>query len=212
MAGAALVASLLSVLMLVACDRVPKAPAAQRELTDADLPHMSLRLTDLPAGYTLAGEEYTPTDVLVANVTEQEDLRGLLESWGRVMGYRTAVDGSSSERLRTPVRVQNDIERFGDVAGARERLRGFDPLRDLGLNAAAIQEQKNRGSLGDEARAFRMLTHEGAGDRVVYAAVFRSGPVVSILFTMSDTFRDDKGDHAYRLSRLVDERIAATLK
>src|SRR5262249_10384447 len=163
--------------------------------------------TDLPAGYTLAGEEYTPTDVLVANVSEQEDLRGRLESWGRLMGYRTAVDGSSAERTKTPVRVQNDIERFSEANGARERLRGLDPLRELGLNASAWQEQRARGSLGDESRAFRMIAPEGATERVVYTAVFRSGPVVSILFTISDTFRDDKGDHAYRLSRLVDERI-----
>jgi len=204
---------LILALAAAACSAVP-TPSAEppRSIRDSDLAAMALRLTDLPEGYTLAGEEYVPTDALVRSVAGTEETRGTPEKWGREMGYRTAAAGPSVQRLRLPVRVQHDIERYTETAGARERLRAFDPARDLGMNGSAVEELKPPASLGSSVRAFRMFVNDGGADRLVYVTVFRAGPITSILTTTGDTHRDDRGDHAFRFSRLVHERVSAALK
>ena len=203
---------LVVALTAAACSAIPTPPTEMRPITDADLGAMALRLTDLPEGYTPAGEELVPTDTLVRSVAGTEETGGSLETRRPEAGYRTAVNGPSAPRLRLPVRVQHDIERYGEPSGARERLCSFDPERDLGVTGSAVTELKAQPRLGEKARAFRMLVEDGETDRLFYVSVFRMGPIVSNLTTTGDTHRDDRGDHAYRLSRIVDERVGAELK
>jgi hypothetical protein len=191
---------------------MPASAQLTRPVHDADLPAMALRATDLTGAFAVTAEQYLPTDVLAANIPDADKRRAQFETWGRTMGYRVTFESNGRPRPRTPTRVQNDIERYTDIAGAQARLRDFDPPRDLSLSAAAVRELKPEPSPGAETRSFRMLGWDGAADRVIYVSVARVGPIVSVMTTTSETDREDKGAHAARLSRLVQERISATLR
>jgi hypothetical protein len=212
MARLLVIVAVLSMLAAGGCKSVPAPAQSTRAIHDADLPAMALRSTDLADGFTVVGEQYLPTDALVANIANADERRGQLETWGRTMGYRVTLESNGRPRPRTPTRVQSDIEHYADVAGAQARLRGFDPPRDLGISAVALQELKPESTIGDEMRAFRMFGRDGDADRVIYVTAIRIGPIVSVLTTTGDTHRDDKGVHAARLSRLVRERATATLR
>lgn len=205
-------ALLLLVPAVLACTQ---GTAATRDITDDDLRTMVLKAEDLPAGFSLAEEKLTNNEQLAQEYTDPETVRGLVDEWGRRSGIESVFDGTGvPDKPRLPLIIGSSVDRFVDAAHARSAWRKDELL--LPYTKASRPTAPTRLAdphLGDQSAATRMYMTDSEGrELVMYAITFRQGAVVADVATASLKHKDDRGEHAARLARLVHERVSTRFK
>lgn len=201
---------LLSLIALAACG---SADVPSRALTDDDLRTAALRVDDLPPGFT-ARDERPLTNQDVADLTTQpETVRGLLDDSGRDGGFESSfAAGGPLDRPGQPSVVVGLFDRYGDAARARSAFAHASDLDQYAKQPITGQKPFDAPRLGDQSGALRGLITDASGtDFVVYAITFREGAVIASVTTLAVKHKDDRGQHAARLARLLDERLSNRL-
>lgn len=185
-----------------------------RELTDDDARAIALRVDDLPPGFSLTEERLTGNEEFAKNFTSPDEIRGRLEQWGRQRGFAAEFIAESVDRPRQPLMVHSSVDRYADAIRAREAWKG-----QPGLLANRIAQPSSPlivpspSMLGKRARTTRMyVTDEKGRELVVYQVVLQKGTVVVDVSTFAQKHKDDRGEHAFRLARLMAERVTARTK
>lgn len=200
----------LLIVLGAACETVRASSKAEPLPASYDLPALILRTTDIP-DFRVEEEGVISNDDLVMRLQAVDGQQHRFTELGRVTGYHRAFRTGNTTAPRLPVTVTTDIEQYQSSGAAKGRVRDFKPQHDLPITVEAVAELPSPRDLGQGARSLRMIVHTDHGDHMLYLVIFRRGSLVNILTTNAEFHRDDKGEDALRLSRLVDERIAAAL-
>lgn len=182
-----------------------------REVTDDDLRAMVLKAEDLPPGFVLSEEKLTDNEQFAQNFTDAEKVRTIVQDWGRAAGFENQfTGGTGADKPREPRLVGSAAERYSDIVHAKQAWeKENDLLPYMKTQLTSPTKIKNPG-LGDQSRAERWYITDSEGrDLVLYSVSFRQGTVVAGVTTVTVKHKDDKGDHAIRLARLVHERVSA---
>jgi hypothetical protein len=201
-------------LIAAACEKVQDKPVVYRELTDDDLRVMVLRADDLPPGFTLTDEKLTNNEDYAQSFEDVEKARGLVDTWGRASGLENLFTATEApDKPRQPMRVSSAVSRYADALKMREVWQGLDelvPLQKVQPNAPKTLDSPRIGQQSTTERWY--VTDESGRDLVVYSVTFRKGPVIGSVSTVALKNKDDRGDHAVRLAKLVHERVSKQLK
>jgi hypothetical protein len=184
-----------------------------REVTDDDLRAMTLRERDLPPGFSLTDEKLTNNQEFAAAFTDPLRARLLVDEWGRVSGITSSFRASDIlDKTRQPLTISSLIERYADQDGGRLRWESGDRLAKYLKSPQMAVTLVQGPRVGDQSMSSRMYVSSTDGvELVVYSVTFRRGALVAEVVTTAYKHRDDKGDRAFRLARLLDERISAQL-
>lgn len=186
-------------------------PAA-RPVTDDDLRAVVLREADLPEGFTLLEEKLTSNEEYAATFKNASAIRALLDGWGREAGYEARYTAAAA-KARVPAVVASSADRYRDTDRARQAWEEAPALLNQAQTAFFGITQLAAPRLGEDAMMLRMYATDAAGaEMVTYWVVFHRGNITADVTTLAPKHRDDKGEYAIRLARLVDERVAARRK
>jgi hypothetical protein len=203
-------------LLLVAAVACKKndTPVVLREITDDDLHAMVLKVDDLPPGFAMAEEKLTNNEEFAKNFEDAEKVRGMIDTWGRAAGLENVFSAAEApDKPRQPLLVSSSVDRYSDLIKVREAWAGQGELSRLLKVLPSAPKKIDGPRVGEQAMAERMyLTDKDGRELVVYAVSFRRGTVISTVATYALKNKDDRGDHAFQLARLVDERVSARLK
>lgn len=193
-------------------DFARREPPPATAVTDDDLLAFVVRQEDLPPGYALTRETRSGGEDLSRYFSDPDRVRGLLETWGRQGSAATLLTNDGPAKLREPWQAASAVEHYPDARRAAMRWQGRGALYG-DWNAAPRAVRPVRGPrVGDQSTASRMeLTDEAGRDLVVYSVVLRNGPIVADITTTALRHKDDRGRQAFRLARLVNERVDAHL-
>ncbi len=186
-----------------------------REVTDDDLRAMVLKAEDLPPGFTLSEEKLTNNEQFAQNFTDAEKVRAIVEDWGRAAGFANQFTGggTGADKPREPRLVGSAAERFTDILHARQAWEKENDLVPYMKTPLSSPTKIKDPRLGDQSRAERWYITDNEGrDLVLYSVTFRQGTVVADVTTVTVKHKDDKGEHAVRLARLVHERVSTQMK
>jgi hypothetical protein len=208
--GIALVLALPAVLIVDVARRETPPPTA---VTDDDLLAFVVRREDLPPGYALTSETRSDGEDLSRYFSDPERVRAMLETWGRQGSAATLLTNDGPAKLREPWQAASAVERYPDAGRAAMRWHGRGALYgDWNAEPRAVRSVRGP-HVGDQSTASRMeLTDEAGRDLVVYSVVFRNGPIVADITTTALRHKDDRGRQAFRLARLVNERVDSHLR
>lgn len=197
-----------------ACERVQNKPTVSRELTDDDLRVMVLRAEDLPAGFTLTEEKLTNNEEFAQNFADTEKARGLVDTWGRTSGLENTFTATDApDKPRQPTKVSSTVSRYADALKARAAWHGRTELAQLQRIQPNAPRTLENPRIGERSVAERWyITDQGGRDLVVYSVTFYRGTIIGNVTTVSLKNKDDHGDHAIRLARLVHERVSKQLR
>ncbi len=200
-------------LLIFACDKLPKPPeSAARPVSDDDLRAVVLREADLPEGFALLEEKLTGNEEYAASFKNASMVRTLLDGWGREAGYEASY-ASATAKARVPALIASSADRYRDADSARQAWREAPSLLEQAHTTFSGVTEVAGPRLGDDAAMMRMYVTDPSGAEMVsYWVVFRRGAITADVTTLAPKHRDDKGEHATRLARLVDERLAARSK
>lgn len=204
--------ALLLMPAVLAC--TPKAQSAVRPVTDDDLRAMALRAEDLPPGFALRDEKLRTNDDAAALSNDPETVLRMLDEQGRAAGFTNLFTAdASSERPQEPVLITGSVERYIDAAHARQAMDEAEGMLKYATTPYSSTTKFTAPLLGDQTSARRMYTTDENGrDLIVYWVYFRQGGVLGEVLTASPKHRDDKGERAIRLARLLHERVNAGLR
>lgn len=167
-------------------------------------------ITDIANTYVLDAEIYTAHNEAFDS---PEHGKAMMESWGYLGGYSTAVDpeGRTEGMLNGGVRVLLEVHLFEGEEGAREAYRYFrDHIARSGerLGNPNMVSEVNVGPVGNESTAWTYVS--GTIGRTTvnleFALVmFRRGNLVASVVAMgAEPFL--RPEHAYMHAKMIDEK------
>lgn len=206
--------AMVAVLALVLTAACTLSVGTTRQITNADLRAMAIRINDLPPGFRPVEEKFSSNQEFAEQFTEPGEVRGLLENWGRVTGY-TNVFITTANLAQPPywLFVTSSLDRYRDVEHARRAWDGQEGLLHYAKVPVDAATSFDAPPLGDQSAALRMVvTGEGGKAVVVYWIYFRQSTVVADVSTFTPADLDDGGEQTVHLARRLHAHVSTRLK